>query len=263
MSFPGDPPAHARRVWLLVAAVVVLAVAGVVVWRVVPATSSDSSAGGITGEAVKQVLLDGPELTRLLDQPFTATTGAPIYGGVHEMENPSTTAGDCVGVTNVAPQRVYQSVDVQRYARQTWVDATPRDANANRPGAKVMFVMDSVVALPSAAAAQALFAKFVQQWQRCDGQVVDQADANGPPHLRGTEIHISDVRVADTVLAAHIALDKRPEAPDARAVGVQGNCLVGILIAFTGAEHGSGSGDPETSSIDAVRLMMDKVAKLS
>lgn len=277
MSSPGDPPANpddsdgsgapdrpakSSRAWLWpAAAVVVLVVAGVVAWLVVPGKSDDSVSGGVTGEAVKQILLDGAELTKLLDQPFKPT-GPPIYGGFHEMENPST-AGDCTGVTNVAPQRVYSSADVQSYARETWVDATPGDPDSNRPSAKVMFVAESVVALPSAADAQALFATFAEQWKRCDGQAVDQADVNGPPHLRGTEIHISDVRVTDSVLAASIAMDGRPQAPDARAIGVQGNCLVGILIAFTGVAHATGSGDPATSSIDAVRMMMDKVVKLS
>lgn len=282
MSFPGGPPANpdgggwgapttaagrparSRRAWLLAAAtVVVLVVLGVVAWQVIPGKSAKSASGIVSGEAVKQVLLDGPELTKLLDQPFTMTTGWPIYGGSHEMENPATNSGDCVGVTNVAPQRAYQSVEVQRYTRETWVDATADDTDSNRPRAKVMFVTEAVVALPSADDAQALFAKFVEQWKRCDGRAVDQPDADGPTPLRGTEIHISDVRVADSVLAASIALDKRPQAPDARAVGVQGNCLVGILIAFTGAEDGIGSGDPETSSIEAVREMMAKVTRIS
>lgn len=278
MSLPGDPPANpddgngqSTRVWLLAGvAVAVLAVAGAVVWLVIPDkphSSSTVTAGpGITGEAVKQVLLDGAELAKTLGQPFTSTTGSPTYGGLDQMDDPATTS-DCVGVMNVAPRHAYQSADVQSYARETWVGTTPGDADSSRLTTKVMFVEESVVALPSAAAAQALFAEFAEQWKRCDGRAVNQGpgspDANSAPHLPGTEIHIANVRVTDTVLAASIALDKRPAAPDARAVGVQGNCLVGVLIAFTGVANATGSGDPETSSAEAVRAMMNKVAKLS
>ncbi|MGH3562794.1 MAG: sensor domain-containing protein, partial [Mycobacterium sp.] len=140
-------------------------------------------------------------------------------------------------------------------------------AGFNSPNSKVMFVEEAVVALPSTADARALFAKFSEQWRRCDRQAVNQEpgtpDADNPPPIPGTEMHITDVRVTDTVLAASIVLNKNPKAPDTRAVGVQGNCLVEVLIAYTGAENGTGSADPKTSSIDAVRAMMDKVSKLS
>lgn len=247
----------------------VLVVAGVVAWLVIPGKSPGSSAAknsGITGETVKQVLLDGAELTTMLGQPFTSTTSAPISGGMDEMDDPATTT-DCVGVMNVAPRHVYVSADVQGYARQTFAGTTSGDAGSNQLTTKVMFVEESVVALPSAEAAHALFAKFAERWKSCDGRAINQgpdaSDASTPPHLPGTEIHITDVRVSDTVLAASIALDRRPNAPDSRAVGVQGNCIVGVLIAFTGVADATGTGDPMTSSTETVQAMMSKVAKLS
>lgn len=265
MSFCGGSPA--RRVWVPALVVVVLAVAGVAAWWAIPSKSHNSSNGpAIVGETVKQVLLDGAELTTMLNQPFTTTAGPPIYGGLDAMDN-SAPPGDCVGVVDVAPRTTYQSADVQSYARETWVHAESEHTDFKPLSTRVMFVKEAVIALPSAAAAQAFFAKFAEQWQRCDGHPVNQqpdtADTSSKPHLSGTEMHITDVRVADDVLAASIVLDKVPKAPDTRAVGVQGNCLIGVLIAFTGVENATGSADPQTSSINAVRAMMNKVAQLS
>lgn len=280
MSFPGEslakpheghrpagPPAKSTRVWLLTAAAAVtVATVSVVAWLVIPHKPNHTQAGQtVTGEVVKQVLLDGTELATMLGQSFKSTTRSPIYGGFEEMEHPPT-PGECAGVMNVAPQQVYSSANVQSYARQTWADATHGGTSFDRPSTRVMFVEESVVALPSAEAAQTLTAKFAEQWKRCDGHAVNQpAGTSGAnePQLPGTEIHISDVRVSDTLLNAAIALDGKPQAPDVRVVGVQGNCIVGVLIAFTGAENGIGSGDPKTSGIELVQAMMNKVATLS
>lgn len=247
---------------LFVLAVVALAVVGLATWVMLPSRSR--SATGITGETVKQVLLDGKELTDMLDQPFTTVTGPPSYGGFEAMED-SASPGECAGVVDVAQKSVYASASVQSYARETWIDSEPNRGGFKPLDTRVMFVKEAVVALPSAADARALFDRFAEQWKRCDGQPVNTADADssGSPHLRGTEMHITDVRVTDDVLAASIVLDKDPKAPDTRAIGVQDNCIIGVLIAFTGTENASGSGDPQTSSMDAVRAMMAKVSELS
>lgn len=247
---------------LLVVAVVVLAVAGLATWLVLPDRSRDKAV--VTGETVKQVLLNGTELTAMLDQPFTTVTGPPAYGGLEAMDD-SASPGDCVGVLDVAPKSVYASTPVQSYARETWIDSEPTREGFKPLDTRVMFVKEAVVALPSAPDARELFDTFAEQWKRCDGHPVNAVDPEpaGSPHLRGTEMHITDVRIDDDVLAASIVLDKSPKAPDTRAIGLRGNCIVGVLIAFTGTENASGSGDPQTSSTDAVRAMMDKVAKLS
>lgn len=253
-----------KRVWLsALAAVVVVAV----VWVAIPEKSPQSSAGPVlTGETVRQVLLDGGELTTMLDQPFTTTVHPPVYGGYDAMDD-SAGSGECVGVVDVAPKALYQSGDVASYARETWVGAKTDGADFKPLTTRVMFVKEAVVALPTAADARAAFARFSEQWRRCDGSPVnhgsDTPDAASTPHLPGTEMHITDVRVTDTLLTASVVLDKNPKAPDTRAVGIQGNCIVGVLIAFTGVDNATGSADPETSSSTAVKAMLDKVAKLS
>jgi len=253
---------NSKRVWLVtLAAVVVLTVGAVATWLVLPDRSR--GAAGVTGDRVKQVLLNGVELTAMLDQPFTTVTGPPSYGGLEAMED-SAPPGECVGVLDVAQKSVYASASVQGYARETWIDPDPDRDGFTPLDTRVMFVKEAVVALPTAADARELFDKFAEQWKRCDGHPVNATDpdVDGSPHLRGTEMHITDVRVTDDVLAASIVLDKSPKAPDTRAVGLRDNCIVGVLVAFTGTEHASGSGDPQTSSTDVVRAMMDKVTKL-
>lgn len=252
-----------KRVWLVALAVVaVLAAVAAATWVMLPDSPRDKAA--VTGETVKRVLLNGTELSAMLDQPFTTVTGPPSYGGVEAMDD-SASPGDCVGVLDVAQKSVYASASVQSYARETWIDSEPSRDGFTPLDTRVMFVKEAVVALPSAADARELFDKFAEQWKRCDGHPVNAVDPElaGSPHLHGTEMHITDVRVSDDILAASIVLDRSPKAPDTRAIGLQDNCIVGVLIAFTGTENASGSGDPQTSSTEAVRAMMNKVAKLS
>lgn len=265
MSVSEQPPAgKSKRAWLIAATgLVVFAVIALTTWLVLPGRSRDA-AGAVTGDAVRQILLDGTELTAMLDQPFTTVTGPPAYGGIEAMDD-TTSPSECAGVVDVAQKHQYASASVQGYARETWIDSQPGNGGFKPLDTRVMFVKEAVVALPTAADARELFDKFAQQWKHCDGQPVDTADpdSEGSARLRGTEMHITDVRVTDDLLAASIVLDKSPKAPDTRAIGVQGNCIVGVLIAFTGTENASGSGDPQTSSMDVVRAMMAKVAERS
>lgn len=252
---------------LLTAAVVVFAAVGLMTWLLAPEKARDAAAApALTGEAVKQVLLDGEELAAMLNQPFKHTPGSLVYGGFAEMDN-SSPPSDCAGVVDVAPQSVYRPDDVHTYVRETWAAEEPGHADFQPLRSRVMFVKEAVVALPSAADAQALFAKFSERWKSCDGRAVNHEPitpgVDSPPRLPGTEMHISGVRITDSTLAASVVLDKNPKAPDARAIGIQGNCLIGVLIAFTGVENAAGSADPASSSIDAVQAMMNKVAELS
>ena len=83
---------------------------------------------------------------------------------------------------------------------------------------------------------------------------------------------ISDVRVADSVVAATLSIDTQlpgiPSTgprPEARAIGVRGNCLVEVDVAFFGSTSPSdqGSGDVHRTAIDIAHALMDKVSALS
>lgn len=280
---PPPPPTGKinRRVWLLVCGVVaVLVVAGVVIWLAFPSKSpgrsthtssgsrSSTPAGPtITGETVKKVLLDGDELTAMLDQPFKVTMLPMTYGGPDKMGDSSVT-GDCAGVVSTGAKTVYSSADVQNYAQETWAEAEIGDEGYNPFNSRVLFVDEAVVALPSAEAAQTLFATFVEQWKRCDGQTVTETIPGPTDDDLTFQRYITKVRVTGTILAASILNDKDDDAPSARAIGIQGNCLVEVDIPFVPASESLGnldqigSADPDTSGTAVAQAMMDKAAKL-
>lgn len=216
----------------------------------------------LAGTTVRQVLLDGDALSRMLSQPF-ATRKPPEFGGPDTLsqKDETVTPAGCLGVTAMLQKSVYQSADVKDVASQSWW-------NDGEP-AQVISVIEGVVSLPSAAQAQALFAQFSQQWQQCNGTTTEQT---GP--ISTTNV-ISDVRVVDgsnTVVAAtNTATSVLPNmpalqpTPQARAIGVRLNCLVEVEVVFFGDRRPSdpGSAKLDTSGIDIAHAMMDKVSALS
>jgi hypothetical protein len=133
--------------------------------------------------------------------------------------------------------------------------------------AQVISVMEGVVALPSAAQAQALFATFPQQWQRCQGETT--TEETGPI---STTTVIGDVRTLDSIVSvtntATATLPNMPPLqpmPQARAIAVRLNCIVEVEIVFFGDRQPSdpGSADPDTSAVDVAQAMMEKVSDLS
>ncbi|OBI13816.1 hypothetical protein A5712_04760 [Mycobacterium sp. E2327] len=217
----------------------------------------------LTGDTVRRVLLDGDVLSRMLNQPF-ATRKPAEFGGpdVLSQKDETVSPANCLGVTAMLQKSVYQSADVKDVAAQSWWN--------NGDPAQVISVIEGVVALPSAAQAQALFAQFSQQWQQCNGTTT--TEQNGPI---STTIVIGDVRVPDAsktiVAATNTATSVLPNmpplrpTPQARAIGVQLNCLVELEVVFFGERRPSdpGSGNLDTSGIDVARAMMDKVSALS
>ena len=218
----------------------------------------------LTGETVKQVLLDDAALSRMLNQPFVARK-PPEFGGPDKLyqRNSPVSPADCLGVTAMLQKSVYepgpQPAQVKDVASMSWWN--------NGEPAQVISVMEGVVTLPSAAQAEALFAKFSVQWQRCNG--TKTTEQNGP--ISTTNV-ISDVRVANSIVAAtNTATSVLPNmpalqpTPQARAIGVRLNCLVEVEVVFFGDRRPSdpGSANLDTSAIDIAHAMMDKVDALS
>jgi hypothetical protein len=115
--------------------------------------------------------------------------------------------------------------------------------------------------LPTPKDAAAAFAKFSAQWQGCDGTTLT---ADSVAFARNT---ISDVRVADSVVAASVSMQPPEHSipysrPEARAVGVRGNYLVEVAVDFYGNDDptAQGSGDIKTSAVDIAHAMMDRLA---
>ncbi len=210
------------------------------------------------GQTIKQVLLDDGALSKLLNQPFEADTGLPPwFGGTEKLRHPfdSASPADCVGVAVLTEKSAYQSADIKDVAGESWWhDGGP---------ARVISVLEGVVTLPTAADANALFAKFSAQWNHCDG-----ATLNLPAGTTTFSDKITDVRVVNSVVAATISIEADNAGghmPDARAIGVRGNCLVEVEVTFFSMQSASdqGSGDPHSSGIDIAHVMMDKVSALS
>jgi PknH-like extracellular domain len=214
----------------------------------------------LSGQIVKQVLLDGQVLSKMLGQPFVARAPAKFGDAdiLDQREAPPESAA-CLGVTAMLQKSVYGSADAQAVASVSWWnDGDP---------AQVISVMEGVVALPSPAQAQALFATFPDQWRNCKGQTT--TEKTGPI---STTTVINDIRVTDSVVAATntatATLPNMPAlqpTPQARAIGVRMNCIVEVEMVFFGDRRPSdpGSADPDTSAVDVAQAMMEKVSDLS
>ena len=217
----------------------------------------------LTRTTVKQVPLDGAALSRMLNQPFVARQ-PPQAGGANKLFEPENQVepADCRGVTAMLLKSVYESAEVTGFVYESWWN--------NGDPAQVISVMEGVVTLPSAAQAEELFAKFSQQWQKCNGTTT--TEQTGPINTTNA---ISDIRVADAsktiVAATNTATSVLPNmppllpTPQARAIGVRLNCLVEVEVVFFGDRHPSdpGSATPDTSAVDVAHAMMDKVSSLS
>ncbi len=220
---------------------------------VVPAP--DLAPRPLTGSKVMQVLLDGKALSKLLNQPMRAAPPfPPVFGGSEKLVTRYGLAApaDCVGVVYMTHRNAYRSAAVTNVAGELW----PADASG-----EVSAVQEGIVSLATAADARALFARFSEQWKQCEGKTVTVPS--------GLFVHndITDVRVMDSVAAATVTLQPRPHSvlasvPDARAVGVAGNCLVEVEVAFIGTSD-PGSAAISTSAIKIAQALMDKVRALS
>jgi hypothetical protein len=222
--------------------------------------ASNSGARPLTGQTVRQVLLDDTALSGLLRQPFRADPHFPRrFGGRDQMPDdiPASSA-DCLGVATMLQRVVYQSADVKHVAVESWLHAAR--------SVKVISVREGVVSLPAAADARALFAEFSAQWRKCDGTALPLPSST----LRLTA-DITDVRDANSVLAATLSMRLMlpgvdPAAiPEGRAIGVRGNCLVEVEVDFFNTSNPShqGTGDINTTPADIAHAMMDKISALS
>jgi hypothetical protein len=211
----------------------------------------------LTGDTVRQVPLDDAALSRMLGQPFVSRM-PPEFGGPDKL-NSQISPASCLGVTAMLQKSVYESAEIKDVASESWWN--------NGDPAQVISVIEGVVTLPTAAQAEALFAKFSEQWHQCNGTTT--TEQTGPI---STTNAISDIRITNTVVAATntatAVLPNMPAllpTPQARAIGVRLNCLVEVEVVFFGDRQPSdpGAANPDTSAVDIAHAMMDKVGALS
>ena len=232
----------------------------------------------LAGESVTQVLLDGATLSRMLAQPFAARK--PVeFGGPDKLDQRDAVSSPpgCLGVTSMLNRSVYQPDQAAQSAGAPQVkDVASESWWNNGEPAQVVTVLEGVVTFASAEQAQALFAQFSEQWQKCNGATT--TEHAGP--ISTTNV-VSDVRVTgpaesagpagSIVTATNTATSVLPNmpplepTPQGRALGVRLNCIVEVGVVFFGGRRPSdpGSANIETSAADVVRAMMDKVSALS
>jgi hypothetical protein len=221
--------------------------------------ASNSTPRSVTGQTINKVLLGDNALSRILNQSFKIDPRFPRrVGGPEALQNDgSAWPVDCLGVAVMLQQSVYQSTNVKHVAVETWTHSV-------KP-AKVTSVKEGVVSLPTAADANALFARFSQQWQKCDGVTVPL-----PGSVFRLKATATDVQVATSVLAATVSVgwaspsSNSVSIPAGRAIGVRGNCLVEVEVDFFNASNPSQqeSRDISNSAVNIAHAMMDKVSGL-
>jgi hypothetical protein len=199
------------------------------------------------GPAVQQVALDQAQLSKMLGQSFKSDPNSPSrFGGSDQLSDMNASPRECAGVAFELQQSAYGSAEVKDVAHEVWWTVGIYHA-------KVISVSENVVTLPTAAAADALFAQFLQQWNGCNGTTVTSYRTNGEPFITAA---ISDARAGNSVLAATVRSHLATTVTHARALGVRSNCLVEVDVAFF-ADH------PDGSAIDIAHRMMDEVSVLS
>ena len=201
----------------------------------------------LTGPTAKKALLDNAQLSKLLGQPFKGDPDfPPRFGGSDQLFDIDAAPRECAEVVFELQKSAYRSAGVKDVAQESWWSAGGRRA-------KVISVAEAVVAMTNNNNADALFAQFSQQWTRCAGTTVTDYNLRGEPFSTAA---ISDVRTADSVLAATVRSRVVTTVTHARSLGVRVNCLVEVNVAFF-------SNRPDDSAIDIAHAMMDKVSDLS
>ncbi|MHA7649271.1 sensor domain-containing protein [Mycobacterium sp. ML4] len=213
----------------------------------------------VIGEDIKQVLLDGAVLNRMLNQPFKSDANIPPrFGGPEKLQSGTGDISpiECAGVTMMTVKSAYDSARVANVARETWWAAGS--------SGKVIDVSEAVVALPTAADAGALFDQFAEQWNNCKGATVMISGGV----LSYTD-EVADVRVDSSLLAATVYMqvngDSGGRRPEARAIGIRVNCLIEVEVSFFGGQlpPDSGTADVNSTATDIARAMMDRVSARS
>jgi hypothetical protein len=202
----------------------------------------------VAAESVGQIFLDDAELSKVLRTGFEADARRPARSGGIEQLSDSWEAGvprDCVGVAESAQRSAYQQLTVHHVDWKDW-----RYAGLDRSAMNEVTM--AVVALPSAADAQAAFEVFAGQWGRCEGVAVTR---DTPGNAAAT---ISDVRAGSQVVTATVntKMSRILGMWTLRALGVQGSCLVDVDVFF-----GANDEPASDSAADTARAEMAKIGR--
>lgn len=197
----------------------------------------------LTGEVIKDTMLTDTELSHVFGQSFVIDRTL-AFGGPGEMfwEWPGSKQSDCAGLTHILMGEVYTNAEVLNVAHELWWDShDDRDPT-------VIDLEEGVVALPTMAAADAMFAKFTQQWSRCVGARIDTGINE---HYEIRDVHADASVVAATVTDHDQTINLR----QGHALGVRDNCIVEVSITY----FRDTAPAPGHSAADVARQMLNKI----
>ena len=180
-------------------------------------------------QALRQILPTAEEVRLAVGNSLDAV-GDPIVGSIEMLPNgirdsTGATPLDCLGVVTPLMRVVYAGAGVREVA---WQDF----ARFGR-GLTVSSAEAGVVQFGSDSEASRMFARFVTEWQSCEGTTVTMHAGNGG----GLDLTVTDVRVDGPVLSATILGDGGDDDggvfPTEHALGVVADCVVDVDVAIT------------------------------
>jgi hypothetical protein len=214
--------------------------------------------GPLTGTDLKRVLPTENQLADILGDRLGPNPNVPrMSGGLSDMadglsSDAEASPHDCVGATSPLQRSIYQGTGLTEFASFDW--RLPDSDSGDVIGATT-----GVVAFPSSAEANDVFAAFVEQWEDCDGTVVEMPIDDGDVFTD----EITNVRVENSVLSADIATARRSDSigwPTLHAIGVRANCLVEVDVSFFGGDAPPSRLDD--AAIELAQFMMNRIAEV-
>jgi hypothetical protein len=246
---------HRRLITRIAAVCVVALCAGCAHTVIGTAQPARDSAGIIgIGRTIAQVLPTSAQLAVALRSSVADNDFGPSVGGpdllIPGREVSDRDGAQCLGVTDPVLKAAYRDAPVRAVAIQGWHGIESEH-----------WVDAGVVALASPHDAQALFGRFVGQWQRCQGASVTLRSAKSQaPEYRDD---ITGVRNTNGLLTAVVMLSSfydNVAFPSERALGVAYNCIIDVNV----TEFDFQRGDPATTeNAEAVFNVMAAKAGVS
>lgn len=199
----------------------------------------------LTGAVIKDTMLTDTELSHLFDQSFDIDR-SPFYGGPAELfwDWPGARQSDCAGLSHILMGETYTNAQVINVAHELWWDSHSHP----QPQVTVISLEEGVVALPTMPAADGMFAKFTQQWQRCVGARIESGLNE---HYDVSEVH-ADASVLEAAVENH---DQTIQLRESHALGIRDNCIVEVAITY----FRDTTPAPGKSAGDVVRQMLNKI----
>lgn len=197
----------------------------------------------LTGEVIKDTMLSDTELSQVFGQSFKIDR-APEFGGPGQLfwDWPGARQSDCAGLSHILIGEGYTNAQVLNVAHESWWD----DHDDLDP--TVINLEEGVVALPTMAAADAVFAKFTEQWTRCVGARLDSAVDY---HYEIGAVH-ADASVVEATVANQ---DQQTRLRESHALGVRDNCIVEVSVTYFRDMVPA----PGRSAGDIARQMLNKI----